>query len=388
MSSADLVLHSFIEEVTLGTTPAAALKNLNVVSSSLDANIGTTVSNQINPNRSESDLIRTSGASTGDLGVEFQYKSYDSFIEGALGGDFSTAVTYTASTISATNADNSLNDSANGFDTVNILPGHWIKFTGFTGGNVGLNNTPCKVVSITAAKIIVSGITLVNDAAGESVTIKGSSVRNGTTRKSYTIEKQFQDLTNVFVSHKGMVVNGMNINAAVGSIVSGSFSFNGTTTAYAASSVGTGANTAADTYDSYNPTDSIGTIYIDGTAAAACVRSLNLTTTNNARDIQCLGALFPSSISLGTLGITGTIEVYFSTYDLLEKFINGTSISLSYSFSDVDGNWTVIDMPNVKFNTGTLSGISKNSDVLTNLSFTALYDATAGYAIQVSSLAA
>lgn len=386
MSSADLVLHSYIEEVTLGTTPAAALKNLNVVSSSLDANIGTTVSNQINPNRSESDLIRTSGASTGDLGVEFQYKSYDEFIEGALGGDFSTAVSLTATDISASATDNSINSGASAFSTTNILPGHWIKISGFTG--TAANNGIAKVVSVTTAKIVVSGITLVNDAAGEPVTVKGSSVRNGTTRKSYTIEKKFQDLTNVFVSHKGMVVNGMNINAAVGSIVNGSFSFNGTTTAYAASSVGTGANIAADTYDSYNPTDSIGTIYIDGTASAACVRSLNLTTTNNARDIQCLGALFPSSISLGTLGVTGTLEVYFSTYDLLEKFINGTSISLSYSFSDVDGNWTVIDMPNVKFNTGTLSGISKNSDVLTNLSFTALYDSTAGYAIQVSSLAA
>lgn len=388
MSAGDLVLHSYVPEVTLGVTPAAALTNINVVSSSLDGNISTTVSNQINPNRSESDLVRTEGTTGGDLGIEWSFGAYNDFVEGALGGDFTTAVAYTASTISAANADNSLNDSGSGFSTANILPGHWIKFTGFTGGSVGLNGVPCKVVSVTTSKIIVSGITLVDDAAGESVTIKGSSVRSGTTKKSFSIEKRFVDLTNVFVSHKGCVVNGMNLNAAVGSIVNGSFSFTGTTTAYAATTIGTGPNVAATANQVFDPTDSLGVIYIDGTASSACIRSLNLTTTNNNRNTQCLGSLFPSNINMGTLGVTGTAELYFSDYTLLDKFLAGTAISLSYSFSDADGNWMVIDMPNVKFNTGTLSGISKNSDVMTSLSFTALYDSTAGYVIQVSSLPA
>ena len=122
-------LHSYVPEVTLGVTPAAALTNINVVSSSLDGNISTTVSNQINPNRSESDLVRTEGTTGGDLGIEWSFGAYNDFVEGALGGDFTTAVAYTASTISAANADNSLNDSGSGFSTANILPGHWIKFT-------------------------------------------------------------------------------------------------------------------------------------------------------------------------------------------------------------------------------------------------------------------
>lgn len=386
MASADLVVHKYVEEVTFGVTPTSpALTKINVVSSSIDGNISTTVSNQINPNRSETDLVRTEGSTGGDIGIEWQHAAYNDFIEGALGGDFSTAVSYTATDISAAATDNSINSAGAGFSTSNILPGHWIKISGFTG--TAANNGIAKVVSVTTSKIVISGITLVNDTAGESVTIKSKSVRNGTTKKSYTIEKEFADLSNVFVSHKGMVVNGMNINAAVGSIVSGSFSFTGTTTAYAATTVGTGAEIAAVSNQSFDPTDSIGTVWIDGAASSACIRSLNLTTTNNNRNTQCLGSLYATNINMGTLGVTGTAELYFSDYTLLNKFINGTSISLSYSFSDVDGNYLVIDLPNVKFNTGTLSGISKNSDVMTSLSFTALYDTTAGYAIQVSSLA-
>lgn len=388
MSSADLCNHLYIEETVLGTTPAAALRNINVVSSAIDGQIGTTVSNQISAARVDTSLIRTEGSTTGSIGIEWQYGAYNDFIEGALGSDWSTAVAYTASTISANNADNSLNDSATGFDNVSILPGHWIKFTGFTGANIANNGVPCKVVSITTGKIVVSGITLVSDAAGEPVTIKAQSIRNGTTRKSYTIEKNFSDLTNTFMVHKGMCVNSLNLSSSVGSVVTGSFDFSGMTTAVSTTTAGTGAPLAAISNDVFDPVDGVSTIFVDGTAFTSCVRSIDLTTTNNVRLQQCLGSLYPTSLTLGTLGVTGNISIYFASTAMYDKFINGQSISLSYGFTDVDGNYLIVDMPNVKFNTGALSGISKNSDVMLDLSFTALYDATAGYAIQFSSLAA
>lgn len=384
MSSADLVVHKILEEVTIGVTPAAALRKLNVVSSSIDGTIGTTVSNQINPNRSESDLIRTEGSTAGDIAVEWQHGAYNDLIEGAVGADWNTAFALTATDISAANGDSSFNSVAAAFNTATVLPGYWIKVGGFV--NAG-NNGIFKVVSVTTAKIVVAA-TLVTEAAGPSVTVKGQSIRNGVTRKSYSIEKEFADLTTTFVSHKGCVVNSMNISAAVGSIVTGSFNFNGMSTTYATTTIGTGADLAAISNQVFDPTDSIGTIVIDGVAFSSCVRSINLTTTNNTRFTQCLGSLYPTNVNLGTLGVTGDMEIYFSDYTMIEKFLNGTAISLSYSFSDAAGNYLVIDMPNVKFNTGTLSGISKNSDVMTSLSFTALYDSTETYAIQFSSLAA
>lgn len=384
MSSADLVKHKYIEEVTLGTTPAAALRLLNVVSSSIDGQIGTTVSNQISAARVETDLIRTEGSTSGDLGIEWSYGAYNDFIEGAVGSDWNTAFTLTATDISASTADDSFNSVAAAFNTSTILPGYWIKVSGFANA---ANNGIFKVVSVTTAKIVVAA-NLVTEAAGPSVTVKGQSIRNGVTRKSYTIEREFSDLSNTFVSHTGMVPNTMNLAASVGSIVTGSFGFNGMTTTYATSTVGTGADLSAVSNDVFDPVDSMGDVVIDGTVFAGCVRSIDLTTTNNTRNTQCLGSLYPTSITLGTLGVTGNIEIYFNNYTMIEKFLNGTSISLSYSFSDSAGNYLVVDMPNVKFNTGTLTGISKNSDVMTSLSFTALYDATAGYAIQFSSLAA
>lgn len=387
MASGDLVVHKFIEEVTLGTTPAAALTKMQVVSSSIDAQISTTVSNQINPNRSESGMPQTEGSTSGEIGIEWQFGAYNKFIESALGGAFSTAVALTATDISAAASDNSLNSGAAAFSTTNILPGHWIVATGFTGGNIGNNGKPMRVVSVTTAKIIVSGVTLVDDAAGESVTIKGSSCRNGITRKSFTIEKEFTDLTTTFVNHKGMVVNTMNINAAVGSIVTGSFGLNGTTTTYGTTTVGTGADLAATSNEPFSPVSSFGTLYENGVAlTSTCVRSVNLTTTNNTRNQQCLGSLYPTNINLGTIGITGTMEVYFNDTALLNKFLNATETSLSYWFDDAAGNHFVVDMPRVVFSSGTVGGISKNSDAMLSLGFTAIYDSAEGFAAQISSI--
>lgn len=384
MSSADLVVHKYLEEVTIGVTPASALKKVNVVSSSIDGQISTTVSNQISAARVDTDLIRTDGSTSGDLGIEWQYVAYNDFIEGALGADWNTVFSLTATDISADTADDSFNSVAAAWNTSTILPGYWIKVSGFANA---ANNGIFKVVSVTTAKIVVAA-NLVTEAAGPSITVKGQSIRNGVLKKSYTIEREFVDLTNTFVSHKGMVVNSMNIAASVGSIVTGSFNFNGMTTAYSTTTVGTGADLAATSNDVFDPVDSFGTIYVDGVAFSDCVRTIDLTTTNNTRNTQCLGSLYPTNINIGTLGVTGNLEIYYNNSTMIEKFLNGTSFSLSYSFSDADGNYLVVDMPNVKLNTGTLTGISKNSDVMVSMSFTALYDATAGYAIQFSSLAA
>ncbi len=82
----------------------------------------------------------------------------------------SAVVQVTGTTISAQASDNSYNDSANGFLAAGIAPGMGLKVSGFTG-SAGNNTDVAIALSVTAGKIIVSGVTLVDDAAGESVTV-------------------------------------------------------------------------------------------------------------------------------------------------------------------------------------------------------------------------
>jgi len=85
----------------------------------------------------------------------------------------SSTVTITGTTISADASDNSFNDSANGFVTAGFTTGKSVKVSGFTGS--GANNIVSGVVtSVAAGKLIIGGTdgdVIVNDSAGESVTI-------------------------------------------------------------------------------------------------------------------------------------------------------------------------------------------------------------------------
>lgn len=386
MASADLSIIKYVPEVTLGVTPAAALTKLAVQTFNVNPQITTTESNSISDKRFTLDLIQTGGKTSGDMGIEWAYGQYQPFVESALGAAFEVPVSYTAATISASSVDNSLNATAT-FPTV--LVGGWYKATGFTGANAVNNGKPFKVVSATTSKIIVSGITIVTEAAGASVSIKGSNVRNGIVRKSFTMEVEQPDLTTSFEAYKGMIVSTMAINSSTGALVSGSFGLSGLTTSYGTTTVGTGPDVAATINEVFNPTSSIGTIYVDGVAlTGTCVKTVNLTTDNGVRDNQCLGSLYPSNVLLGQLKATGTMNLYFNSFTMLNKFINGTSIALSYSFKDTAGNVMVVDIPKVKFSAGTLSGLAKNSDRMVDLSFTATYDSVSGYGIQISDLAA
>lgn len=65
-------------------TPQTALKVLRFASESLGLTAESTQSNEIQPNRNVSDLIRTTTSVGGDVNVEFSYEVYDDFFQGLL----------------------------------------------------------------------------------------------------------------------------------------------------------------------------------------------------------------------------------------------------------------------------------------------------------------
>lgn len=85
----------------------------------------------------------------------------------------SATVTITAGTISALASDNSYNDSANGFVAAGFSVGMAVRVSGFTG-NAANNVASGVITALTAGKMTLGGTdgdVIVDDAAGESVTI-------------------------------------------------------------------------------------------------------------------------------------------------------------------------------------------------------------------------
>lgn len=96
----------------------------------------------------------------------------------------SSTVTITATTISAQASDNSYNDSANGFVTAGFANGDRVRVQGFTG-NVANNILVGIITALTAGKMTIGGTdgdVIVNDTAGESVTISKWESHRSTTQ--------------------------------------------------------------------------------------------------------------------------------------------------------------------------------------------------------------
>lgn len=399
-AQANVVKTKYIVEVTPGTTPASALTILPVKTSDMVAQVNTVTSQEIRSDRAVADLVRASANSTGSIGYELSFTDYFNFFESAIGaasaayattasGNRTVMVNMSAATISAAAADNSINDSGSGFVTAGITVNSWIVFRGFTGGNIANNNKPAKVVSVAAGKVVLSHITLVDDPAGETVTIKGQSITNGANKKTFSIEKEYTDLSSVFSSHKGMIVNTMTLNASSGAIVEGSFGFMGRDSAYTGTTIGTGADVTPAATPIMSATANIGTIYINGTALTTTyLKSINLSTTANARQLDAIGNLYPIDVNMGTLGVTAAISAYFNDATNINRFLNGTSFSLVWSFQDSATNWVLVDLPYCKYNTGTVSAATLNADVMNDLSVTALLSPTENVMIRMAFLPA
>jgi hypothetical protein len=371
-----------MEEVTWGDIPATALDTLRFTGESLKFAIETITSNEIRYDRQVSDLVQVGAEANGGINWELSYGAVDLLLEGALFSDWEAEKTITDTTISAANADSSFNDSGSGFPSFSV--GQWIKVSGFTGDPS--NNGFFKVVTATAAKITVDG-TLVDDAAGESVTIKGTMIRNGITKKSYVVEKQFADITQ-FISYTGMVVADMSLEVNAGAILTGVFNFMGKSGVRAGTTVGTGGPNAAPTNDVMNAVSNVLQVEEGGAASAAKLSKLNLSLNNNLRALPQIGVLGAGAIGAGRIDVSGGLSAYFEDGVIYDKFVAATASSLSWRMQDVAGNAYILTLPKIKWTDADVVAGGLNQDVMTEMGLQAILDPTTGCSIQFDKFAA
>jgi len=386
IATSDQVQLALIKEVTYGVQVTGSnLQKLRFTGESLTQNQSTTRSAEIRPDRQVTDVIRTNLNAQGDVNYELSYGTYDAMMKAALmaDADWSAPVTVCSAviTISAAAADNSFNDSGSAFGLA--VAGEWIYVTGFTEA---ANNGFFKVVSRTTAKIVVSGGTLVLEAAGDSVTITQlGSITNGKTSESWNFERQYTDLTNELALFTGIMFDTFNIEFAPEAIVSGAFGTIGKSETSITATGGSGY-TAATTTEVMNAVDHVAKV-IEGTAEVQITQgSLNLS--NNLRARSVLGELGAISVGAGKVEITGTIQAYYETKTLYEKFLAQTTSALAFIAKDTAGNAYVFELMRVKYQEGNRAAGAENEDIIAELNFTAYMNPTEGKTIRIARLAA
>ena len=198
-------------------------------------------------------------------------------------------------------------------------------------------------------------------------------LKSGTTRRSFTLEREFGDLaTPEYHRYTGVEFNSMAISVAPNAMVSTTFSVVGKDLTLATSEV------ASSTYSAdvgNTPFDSFTGSITEGGSSIATVTSLEMTIENGLEPLFSVGADTTNRPSIGKSRVTGTLTTYFDSKALYEKFINETASEIVCTLTDTAGNDIEIDIPNVKYNSGQ-PDVSGEGAVTVAMDFVALYSSS------------
>jgi len=382
----------FGEEVTWGTLATCTFKELRFTGESFAYNITNTTSGEIRSDRQVTDLIQTDADASGGFNFELSYDSFNELLEGALWSDWSTDLNISASGIGidvggTLTAGTGATDGTANFSLATV--GQWIELRGSSNAT---NNGYYQITAKASyTSMTISPVPDATVASGtDTITIKGSYLRNGTTEHSYSIIRYHGGLASgQYFTFLGQVVNSFNLSAQAGSILTGSFDFIGKTGALAQSSASVSGATAAGTNSVLNAVSNVAEVREGGSDVASClVQGLDFTIANNVRGLKAIANLGNCDIGVGKCDVTGTLTAYFKDNSLYDKYLAGTASSVSYKVEDSSGNAYIIDMPQIEFESDGVNAGGQDQDVMETIGFRAIKDPTYGYTIQISKFAA
>lgn len=199
-------------------------------------------------------------------------------------------------------------------------------------------------------------------------------LKNGTTQKSFTLEKTFEaGATDQFHRFTGAVANSLSLSIQAGQLVSGSFEFlaQGASTAQA---IITGATyTAPNNNDVINAAADFANLAVTGVTSPE-LTALNLNITNNLRQQRVVGDINSRGIGTGRFEVTGDFNAYFANQEVYDLFLAGTATDLTFKLGGASSKNYVFNMGKIKFESGEIIAGGNDQDVLQNFTFRALFD--------------
>lgn len=285
------------------------------------------------------------------------------------------------------------------FTTLSLAVGVWVWVGGPIAGQqfiVPAVGGWCRI-SVIAANLLTFDVRPSGWAvdAGTAKTVRvyfGDYIREGTTRRSYTIEQQFQDLTvPTFEYYKGMVPTSFEADMKQQDILTCKTTFMGMTIADPSSVRFAGAtDVAAPTNDVMNTSDNVGSLLLNGvTLAGNYLTQFSLSIDNMGRRTEAIGSKFSVNIKEGRANITGKIETYYDDSTVLAFIRNSTAVGLFIPVSDPGATKALLfDMPKIKLGNGDPSVPGIDTDRMLATDYQALKHTTLGYELQIERLEA
>lgn len=375
---------SYVQEVTVGVTPTAALNEFIFSSETLKQNPTLTKSTSVRRDRRVQDRVLTDVQPGGQINYNFAYKRWQDFIAAYAGSTWSSDLALTGS-IGITGPNLVTSDTAAaGPVFAPIKVGQWIRLSSFTNPANGpaLTGTFVKVIAKgvvgTVTTLTTSGATLVTEAPAAGRKLQGSLLQDGNTKTSFSIEKFFTD-TGLFDSGTGFRVGQFNLTMTAKQPITGSFTFLGAfMAAVQTATIGTGPLVADLLNQEMNGSRHFLQLFLNGVPSTADVRSLVMNGNDNLVGKGKLGTLGNFDVRIGDDDVTGTMEMYFEDRVTLNQARIFGNIGIASRIQDDAGNAYVLDVPNVVLSGGDPQDPGLNNDVVNTYDWAAKIDPLSG----------
>lgn len=389
-ASADRTRLSIVKETVWGQTPSnPTLQKLNNTSEDINFAIKSRVSESKRSDRMTTDVILTSAGTKGGFDFEFQAKS------SGANDDLLVAALF-AGAWRGFGADETAKDFAiNGGNVVATTKTFDLSsVSGLIGTNffVGkkfyletatTNKGYFTIASITSPGVFVVEETVtIDETFAAGVKVKGQTIRNGLLKDSFTIEKYFEDVGEVFV-YKGMCVDTLQIKFQSEKAVTGGYSFVGKDVVVKQTPIGTAYTEVPNTpfmAANFNVSD----VKIDKVAVESClIESIDMEIKNNIDGKTAVGIFGYCRTREGSFSLSGKMSMYFNDSTMYEKFTTNEAFSLGFNLFDNMGNVYVITLPRMKLSDDQVFSKGKDSDVMDDAKYVALADNTTNCMIQI-----
>lgn len=377
MSDTNRVKIRYARESSWGETPSGpAMTVMRVTSENLQHQKNTVTSNEIRSDRQRSDVLEVGQAAQGPVNFELIYGEFEQFFETALRGSIaSTKVANTSTVFAASTITGSTGANFTGLEA-----GQWIRIYSPSVNDGAV----AKVASVASTVVTITGTTLT--ASTVSANVIGRTLKNGTTETSFLVEADFEDINGVKYFN-GLRPNQVSLDVQSQQIVTGVFEFMGKRGFTASTSVAS-ATTSAGANTPMTAAVDVGDVRENDVVLTDALQAITMQLNNNMRAKPQIGSKTSAEHGDGGVDVTGTVTFYFENIAQYEKFIDHTATSLSFQFSDADGNDIIVTLPQVHYTAGNPAAGGQDQDVFLPVDYTAYRDATTGETVRMDFLPA
>ena len=211
-----------------------------------------------------------------------------------------------------------------------------------------------------------------------------SSLKNGVVKRSFTIQKKFNDTDTVlYQNFVGVRFDTLELNLTPGEIVTGTIGVMGKTGNMTGVAIAGQTYATAPTTRVLNATGDVSAILDSGATSSELYNSVSISIANNLRSLEAIGNLGPVDINYGVMDVTGNIEFYFKNATVYNRFVNNSAFSMAIKIQDESGDYYNIKLPRIKLETAEITAGGLDQDLTVSCTYRAMYDPTSQCQIEI-----